>query len=593
MGSLKKVGGGAVAVLMVLSSAVPAHGEPPPGEPRAEAGVAPGSVVPDSRPGEAFADPAVAKLQVAAGEVQRELEGLAGEIAIAEDRLADAERAARAARDERAAADEAVAANQDAVDEFSRSVFTAMGRADEFRLLVTAANPEELLEGTSLLGRVRSAQDEQLTGALERSREARAAEEAASGRERLAASRKAELVRRNGDAVNKADAVSAELRDPIAEANAAVIERQRRQQDRNRETAENWEAYLARLGQAGVEPPPSAALRDPARLPGGLRALKGESGGTQAGLAQVGFEGQRLLVLPRETISAVSAAIDVLGKPYVPREGGSGPLAYSCDGLVSAVFGEAGLPVPGSAREQLARGRPIALADAQPGDLAFVGPDRYGVQSVGIVLDRHTMVVADARLAGVVVADLPAKANLLGIVRPSLGTTDPVAVPGRKPGELRWRCGGVEPEPRSRDSGEAAGAWGGYPNGLIPSAALCSMGLGSHVLRCDAAQAFHAMSRAYAREFGTPLCATDSYRTFDVQVDLYRRKPALAAIPGTSNHGWGLAVDLCGGAESFGTPQYRWLAANAPAFGWVNPGWARQGGGREEPWHWEFAGLRH
>ncbi|WP_245865907.1 D-alanyl-D-alanine carboxypeptidase family protein [Prauserella marina] len=582
----------AVAALMVLSSTAPVHArnDPPPEEPRAEAGIAPGANPPDSRPGEAFADPAVARLQSAAHEVQRELDGLAGEIAIAEDRLAGTEEAARAARYERAAADEAVAANQDAVDEFSRSLFTAMGRADEFRLLVTAANPEELLDGASLLGRVRSAQDVQLTGALERQRAAKAAEEAAVEQERLAASRKAELVRRNGDAVNKADAVSAELRDPIAEANAAVIEQQRRQRDRNRETADNWRAYLARLREAGVEPPPSASLRDPARLPAGMRVLKGHDGAAQAGLAQVGFEGQRLLVLPKETMSALTAAIDVLGKPYVPHDGGSGPLAYSCDGLVSAVFGEAGLPLPGSAGEQLARGRPVAPADAQPGDLAFAGPDRYGVQSVGIVLDRKTMVVADARLAGVVVADLPAEANLLGIVRPSLGKRDPVAVPHRQPGELKWRCGGVEAEPRSRDSGEAAGAWGGYPNGLIPSAALCSMGRGSHVLRCDAAQAFHAMSQAYAREFGTPLCATDSYRTFDLQVDLYRRKPALAAIPGTSNHGWGLAVDLCGGAESFGTRQYRWLWANGPAFGWVNPGWAREGGGREEPWHWEFAG---
>jgi hypothetical protein len=113
-------------------------------------------------------------------------------------------------------------------------------------------------------------------------------------------------------------------------------------------------------------------------------------------------------------------------------------------------------------------------------------------------------------------------------------------------------------------------------------------GVGNHVLRCDAAAAFGALNQAYAARFGAPLCVTDSYRTFDAQVRLYAQKPALAAVPGTSNHGWGLALDLCGGAQSFGSPQYAWLRANAPSAGWVNPEWAWPGRGREEPWHWEF-----
>ena len=52
-----------------------------------------------------------------------------------------------------------------------------------------------------------------------------------------------------------------------------------------------------------------------------------------------------------------------------------------------------------------------------------------------------------------------------------------------------------------------------------------------------------------------------------------------------------LALDLCGGAQSFGSSQYAWLRANAPSFGWVNPEWAWPGRGREEPWHWEFGTL--
>lgn len=134
--------------------------------------------------------------------------------------------------------------------------------------------------------------------------------------------------------------------------------------------------------------------------------------------------------------------------------------------------------------------------------------------------------------------------------------------------------------------------WGGFANGMIPTEALCALaGVSYHALRCDAAHAYDAMSAAYAKRFGSPICITDSYRSFAAQVTLYGQKPSLAAIPGTSNHGWAMAVDLCGGIESFTSPEHDWMVANAPKYGWLHPDWARQGGGREEPWHWEFGNI--
>ena len=85
------------------------------------------------------------------------------------------------------------------------------------------------------------------------------------------------------------------------------------------------------------------------------------------------------------------------------------------------------------------------------------------------------------------------------------------------------------------------------------------------------------------------LCITDSYRSLQAQSTLFATKPDLAATPGTSNHGWGLAVDLCGGAEAFGTPEHDWPVSNGPRFGWHHPAWARVDGSRPEPWHFEFA----
>jgi hypothetical protein len=132
---------------------------------------------------------------------------------------------------------------------------------------------------------------------------------------------------------------------------------------------------------------------------------------------------------------------------------------------------------------------------------------------------------------------------------------------------------------------------GGYSNGNIPESALCALSYApGHRQRADAAAAFNKLTEFAKADRGAPLCVTDSYRSYSEQVALYRRKPRLAATPGTSNHGWGIAVDLCGGVERFGSDAYQWMKANAPRFGWVHPAWAEPGGSRPEAWHWEFAG---
>jgi len=128
-------------------------------------------------------------------------------------------------------------------------------------------------------------------------------------------------------------------------------------------------------------------------------------------------------------------------------------------------------------------------------------------------------------------------------------------------------------------------------NGKIPLDALCPLEFTTaHRLRADAAYAFNTMAREYAATFGTPLCVTDSYRSLDAQIAVKAEKPELAASPGRSNHGWGVAADLCGGIESFATPTHQWMLDNAVLFGWFHPAWAEPTGSKPEAWHWEFAG---
>lgn len=143
-----------------------------------------------------------------------------------------------------------------------------------------------------------------------------------------------------------------------------------------------------------------------------------------------------------------------------------------------------------------------------------------------------------------------------------------------------------------QDTGRSgAGPWGGHRNGRIPAVALCPLETApGHLMRCDAARAFDEMSRAYQRETGSRISVTDSYRDYDTQVVLKRRKGRMAATPGTSNHGWGLAMDLGGGINRFGTPAHRWMQSNASRFGYIHPAWARQNGSLPEAWHWEYAG---
>lgn len=122
-------------------------------------------------------------------------------------------------------------------------------------------------------------------------------------------------------------------------------------------------------------------------------------------------------------------------------------------------------------------------------------------------------------------------------------------------------------------------------NGRLDESTLTSIGNG-HMLRDDAAQAYLRMVEA-ARADGITWSITDSYRTYEAQVRVAAEKGlysqgGLAAEPGTSRHGWGLAVDLGGGANSNNTPQNNWLRNNANRFGFHTI--------PREPWHWEFRG---
>ena len=167
--------------------------------------------------------------------------------------------------------------------------------------------------------------------------------------------------------------------------------------------------------------------------------------------------------------------------------------------------------------------------------------------------------------------------------RPSAQSSSSMAVP----------VGGIFAEGLQGTSGGSVGRIGGfgpmpvpselqaYGNGRIPPGVLQPIGQGGHALYAPAAEAWKAAVDAAAAD-GVTLRVTDTYRSYEQQVDLVERKGLYSeggygAVPGTSNHGWGMALD----ADVNDPATLRWMRSNGHRFGFVEAV-------PREPWHWEF-----
>ena len=121
-----------------------------------------------------------------------------------------------------------------------------------------------------------------------------------------------------------------------------------------------------------------------------------------------------------------------------------------------------------------------------------------------------------------------------------------------------------------------------YGNGKIPRDALAPVGETGHRLWAPASESLEGLLTA-AKADGVDIGITDSYRSYESQVDVAERKGlysegGLAAKPGTSDHGWGLSVDL-----RLDGPALAWMRANGASHGFVEDV-------PREPWHWTFQG---
>jgi len=157
----------------------------------------------------------------------------------------------------------------------------------------------------------------------------------------------------------------------------------------------------------------------------------------------------------------------------------------------------------------------------------------------------------------------------------------------------------------------------GMQNGKLPDSILVSTpgAAGGATVRLitPAARAWRAFT-ARAAALGhilKPTSAADSYRSYAIQESTFRARytttflsgrpyktwngvrwyqrpnTAMAAVPGTSNHGWAMAIDVGeerdsdAAAEALDTPTLNWMLANEQAFGFMH-------GVDGEPWHIDY-----
>lgn len=116
-------------------------------------------------------------------------------------------------------------------------------------------------------------------------------------------------------------------------------------------------------------------------------------------------------------------------------------------------------------------------------------------------------------------------------------------------------------------------------NGRLPESMLVTVGEDAYGrparFQPDAAASWNRMRAA-----GMPHDVSDTYRDLARQQDYYDDPPnsvGLAAVPGTSSHGEGLAVDARGKCLT-------WLTSNGGAHGWVRTI-------KKEKWHFEYKGI--
>lgn len=101
------------------------------------------------------------------------------------------------------------------------------------------------------------------------------------------------------------------------------------------------------------------------------------------------------------TLKVLESAHRYLGTPY--RFGGTTPEGFDCSGFVQHVFGENGIRLSRTSREQVQQGARIPLSALRPGDLIFFGKKHrkhYRIHHVGLYIGNNRFIHAASSRSG-------------------------------------------------------------------------------------------------------------------------------------------------------------------------------------------------
>jgi hypothetical protein len=145
--------------------------------------------------------------------------------------------------------------------------------------------------------------------------------------------------------------------------------------------------------------------------------------------------------------------------------------------------------------------------------------------------------------------------------------------------------------------------YGIITNGEIPSELLFPVSIGNSTVYFEenAAKSWDKLVKLYKQSHGGK-CFTvnEGYRPYTNTVEYYEdsvhKKKKTAAAPGTSQHGWGLALDI-----DMTQDLYDWLKKNGKSLNIIHPSWASVNKSNKktqetkinnmfESWHWEYSG---
>ncbi|MDT8914385.1 NlpC/P60 family protein [Amycolatopsis sp. PS_44_ISF1] len=243
------------------------------------------------------------------------------------------------------------------VDKFAGASFLSGVQMNKLSALLAGTSTQEFLERSSALDQIAAEKDAALDGLSGAVKQAQGAEQLAS------------------DSAKKAT----DARDAAAKLTEDIKAKQKSLKDQTDALTKQY-SFLTKSDKAS----------------------QSDTGGDAPNVAAPGPQAQQ----------AINAALSKLGSAYV--WGATGPSTFDCSGLMQWAYGQAGITLPRSSREQSTFGSPVSRSDLQPGDLVFYYTP---VSHVGMYLGAGKMVHAPT--SGDVVKISPLQSQYVGARRVS------------------------------------------------------------------------------------------------------------------------------------------------------------------------------